>query len=47
MLPIILPRVQVDELMKDCDEGKQLDIDLASQTISREGGGKVCPISLN
>ena len=41
MLPIILPRADVEELMKDCDMGKPLDIDLASQTISREDGGKV------
>lgn len=40
MLPIVLPRAQVDALMEDCDAGKQLDIDLASQTITREDGTK-------
>lgn len=41
MLPIILPRAQVDALMKDCDDGKLLDIDLASQSITREDGSKI------
>ena len=41
MLPIILPRAEVDALMADCDAGKPLDIDLASQTILRADGGKV------
>ncbi|GAX77305.1 hypothetical protein CEUSTIGMA_g4751.t1 [Chlamydomonas eustigma] len=38
MLPVVLPREQVDELMKDCDAGKNLNVDLATQTISREDG---------
>jgi len=41
MLPIILPRAEVDALMKDCDEGKRLDVDLASQSITREDGSKM------
>ncbi|GAX85662.1 hypothetical protein CEUSTIGMA_g13077.t1 [Chlamydomonas eustigma] len=40
MLPVVLLREQVDELMKDCDAGKKLDVDLASQTITREDGSK-------
>lgn len=38
MLPIVLPRNQVDALMQDCDEGKKLDIDLEKQTIARASG---------
>lgn len=40
MLPIVLPRNQVDELMGDCDAGKMIDVDLATQTITREDGTK-------
>lgn len=40
MLPIVLPRAEVDELMKDCDAGKKLDIDLESLTITRDDGSK-------
>jgi 3-isopropylmalate dehydratase small subunit len=40
MLPIVLPRKQVDDLMTDCDAGKLIDVDLASQTITREDGTK-------
>lgn len=38
MLPIKLPRAQVDELMADCDSGKMLQIDLQEQKITRENG---------
>jgi 3-isopropylmalate/(R)-2-methylmalate dehydratase small subunit len=33
MLPVVLPREQVDALMADCDAGKKLDVDLAAQTV--------------
>jgi len=41
MLPIVLPRNLVDELMVDCDNKKQIEIDLASQTIVRSNGDKI------
>jgi 3-isopropylmalate dehydratase small subunit len=41
MLPIVVSRSQLDELMKDCDAGKTLVIDLPSQSINREDGSKI------
>lgn len=41
MLPIVLPRDMVDELMLDCDNKKKIEIDLASQTIIRANGAKI------
>jgi len=38
MLPVVLPREQVDALMEDCDAGKQIDIDLEAQTVTRADG---------
>ena len=41
MLPIILAREEVVELMQDADMGMQLDVDLESETITRENGSKI------
>eukprot|EP00798_Chlamydomonas_sp_ICE-L_P003022 gene3022-13045_t len=41
MLPIVLPRADVDTLMADADAGKSLDVDLASQSITRPDGSKI------
>ncbi|KAG1676640.1 hypothetical protein FOA52_008770 [Chlamydomonas sp. UWO 241] len=38
MLPVVLPREQVDALMADCDAGKKLDVNLTAQTVTREDG---------
>lgn len=40
MLPIVLPADQVKELMKDADEGSNIEIDLQSQEIRRQNGQK-------
>lgn len=40
MLPIILPREQVEELMKDADAGYALDVNLQEETITRSDGSK-------
>lgn len=40
MLPIILPRDQIEELMKDADAGYSLDVNLDEETITREDGTK-------
>ena len=38
MLPVILPREQVLELLKDAEAGKQVEIDLPSQKVVRDDG---------
>ncbi len=38
MLPVTLPKDQVDELMADAEQLKQIEIDLPSQTVVRECG---------
>ena len=38
MLPITLPRQQVEELMNDADAGYDVDIDLTKQLITRKNG---------
>jgi len=38
MLPVTLPRAQVLELLKDAEELKEIEIDLASQRVVRECG---------
>ena len=40
MLPIKLPRDQVEALMTDADAGKMIDIDLESQIVTRADGTK-------
>ncbi len=38
MLPLVLPRDQVDSLMADCDKGLEIEVDLGSQQITRSDG---------
>lgn len=38
MLPLVLPRDQVDSLMSDCDKGLKIEVDLPSQQITRADG---------
>jgi 3-isopropylmalate dehydratase small subunit len=40
LLPIVLPREEVEACMADADAGYNLDIDLASQSITRKDGSK-------
>ena len=40
MLPILLPRDQVEKLMKDADAGYTLDVNLQEETITRNDGSK-------
>eukprot|EP00640_Fibrocapsa_japonica_P002140 CAMPEP_0113935076 /NCGR_PEP_ID=MMETSP1339-20121228/2295_1 /TAXON_ID=94617 /ORGANISM="Fibrocapsa japonica" /LENGTH=347 /DNA_ID=CAMNT_0000937097 /DNA_START=1 /DNA_END=1044 /DNA_ORIENTATION=- /assembly_acc=CAM_ASM_000762 len=41
MLPIVLPNDDVRVLMDDADSGKELTVDLESQTITRPDGSKI------
>lgn len=41
MLPIVLARDLVDELMEDCDAGRELEVDLGTQVITRFDGREI------
>jgi 3-isopropylmalate dehydratase small subunit len=41
MLPIVLPETDVRQLMADADAGKELEIDLPSQKITRADGSSI------
>lgn len=41
MLPIVLPRDEVDLLMADAEKGAEITVDLSAQTITRPGGSAI------
>mmetsp|Transcript_38407 Transcript_38407/g.94426 ORF Transcript_38407/g.94426 Transcript_38407/m.94426 type:complete len:793 (-) Transcript_38407:107-2485(-) len=41
MLPIVLPKAQVDTLMADAESGAELEVDLPGQKIVRPGGEEI------
>jgi 3-isopropylmalate dehydratase len=47
MLPIVLPKDTVRELMADCDAGLELEVDLPNQLIKRASGGADVPFDID